>query len=393
MVKENLLDPLEDSRFKEIKRLKKKHVPHQLHWYLKEDYFSEELLGVYPSEIHQFTKTAEEAYQLFEKATAHIIANDALEKLQIPSFFKECIVHSWNNRKKHAFLYGRFDLNAGFNNTRAKVIEFNADTCSTLPETIFWQPLQLEKLGNQFRQYNTLERDITESLKNLRSSMSHEKPVFLASTFGYKEDILNANCVMGAAYKAGYEPFYCDLEQVVFSEEEGIFYEVGGEYQPVDVWFKIVPWDWMFTEEPELAKTLATIVQKELCVVLNPAYTAIWQNKKFLAYITEHFPNQVIAETYLTEEKLQGRDYVSKPIYGRLGENVTLSRGKEIHSKGDYGQQSRVYQRFYPLVKDKEEYYYQTGVVYTQKPSAINFRTQESPIITDDCEFMSHFIW
>lgn len=390
MAQENHLDLLEDSRFKEIKRLKKKSVPHQLHWYLKEDYFSEELLGVYSSELHQFKQASIEAFSLFETATTQILERNELHQIGIPSFFEECIYYSWKNREKHPFLYGRFDLNGGFNNTRAKIIEFNADTCSTIPETLLWQPLQLEHLGAQYRQFNTCTEDIIKTLTALKSKLAFPEPSFLASSFGYQEDILNANCITDLAYKSGFQPFYCNLEHVTFSEEEGIFYEVGGEYQPVDIWFKMIPWDWMFNEEPGLAKKLSKIIQKDLTTVLSPAYTAIWQNKKFLAYITKNFPNKVIAETYLDQPS--GTDYIAKPMYGRLGENVIIPGPKGIESKGDYANQDKVFQKYYPLVKDKEDYYYQTGVVFTKTPSAINFRAQDSPIITDDCEFMSHFL-
>ena len=44
------------------------------------------------------------------------------------------------------------------------------------------------------------------------------------------------------------------------------------------------------------------------------------------------------------------------------------------------------------LIEDKEAYFYQTGIFYTHRASAINFRAQESKIITDDCEFMSHYL-
>ena len=58
----------------------------------------------------------------------------------------------------------------------------------------------------------------------------------------------------------------------------------------------------------------------------------------------------------------------------------------------DFGNQEMVYQKYYPLIKDMENYYYQTGMFYTTKPSALNLRTQESPIIGDDCEFMTHVV-
>jgi glutathionylspermidine synthase len=77
-----------------------------------------------------------------------------------------------------------------------------------------------------------------------------------------------------------------------------------------------------------------------------------------------------------------------------MGENILLKdeNGKEFSSKGDFGKQPVVYQKYQPLIQDLEKYYYQTGVFYTQQPSAINVRAQNHKILTNNCEFMSHFI-
>ncbi len=391
MVREDHSGLLEDSRFKEIKNLKKKHLPHNLHWFLKEDYFSNELLGLYPFEVDKFKQVTSEAFALFERATEKILRDRELHLLGIPSFFEECIRHSWEHRNIHKFLLGRFDINGGFGHVREQVIEFNADTCSTIPETIDWQSIQLEKLGPGKMQCNDLKSDLVNTFNEIARQIPKEMPVILGSSFGYEEDVINVNTVLQAAHDAGLRPFYQDLEHVIFSEEEGIFYKIGNEYEQVDIWFKMIPWDWMFTEEPELARLLSKIITNNLCVVLNPPYTTLWQNKKFLAYITKHFPNNAIAETFI-EGTTFLEDYVKKPVYGRIGENITIKAArKEEVSKGDYGNQDTVLQRYVPLAKDEEDYYYQVGMFYTTRPSALNLRTQESKIITDDCEFMTHF--
>ena len=392
MVEENLLDLLEDSRFKEVKRLRKKHIPLRLHWYLDEDYFSEELLGFHSSEIERMKRVCEEAYFVFEKATEKILSDRKLSEIGIPAHFEECIQYSWKNKETHPLLYGRFDINGGLGNSYGKIIEFNADTCSTLPETTLWQSTQLDLLKGKKESFNNLQPEITDCLKKLKTKITEPNPIFLGSSFGYIEDELNVDCVLDSANEAGFTPFYLDLEKVIFSDE-GIFYPVGDEYEKVDVWFKMIPWDWIFNEEPELSKLLSEIIIKEKATVLNPAYTAIWQNKKFLAYITKYFPNNNIAETYL-QPGFHINDYVKKPVYGRLGENIQIQRPGEMpqESEGDYGDQDVIYQRYHALPKDSERYSYQFGMFYTTKPSALNVRAQESKIITDDCEFMSHFI-
>lgn len=380
---------MEDSRFKEIKTLKKRDVPHKLHWFISEDYFSEELIGIYSSEVSTFYHIAKETYELFEKATQKIIADQRLDYLGIPSFFHKAIENSWNNRKDNPFFCGRFDINGGFDYKEAKVIEFNADTFSTLPETIEWQKLQLKELTGMKSQFNTLEDDLLSQMMDMKSKIQFDDACFMASSFGHQEDIANCDVILDIAHKAGFNSYYADLKDVTFSEDDGILYQIGNEYQPVDVWFKVIPWDWMFTEEPNLAQSLAVILEKKLALVLNPPYTAVWQNKKFLAYITEHFRNQYVAETYLQP---QNGDYVEKPVYGRMGENIKVMTKEAASSKGDFSNQEKIYQKYYPLVTDRENYFYQLGMFYTNKPSAINFRTQPTKIITDDCEFMSHYI-
>lgn len=381
---------MEDSRFIDISKIKKKEVNHNLHWFMDDkDYFSNELLGVYNHELDLFKEMSEEAFRIFEEATQRIIDNNDLSALKIPRSFHDTIKFSWENRNSNPFLFGRFDINGGIDKNQARIIEFNADTCSTLPETILWQQEQLKRTGGK-SQFNNLFSDITDSLRNIRQYFIGQEPHFMASSLGYIEDLLNCNIVIDAAKQAGFKCNYLNLDQVVFSEE-GIFYETNsGDYQKIDVWYKLVPWDWMFNEEPELAKLMSNIVENQLAVVLNPAYTTIWQNKLFLPYITEHFSNSVIAETYLKSRFLT--EFVEKPIYGRLGENIEIVGKEKAKTKGDFGTQVKIYQKYYPLEKDEEKYYYQTGMFYTNKPSALNFRAEEKPIISDDCEFMSHYI-
>lgn len=383
---------MEDNRFKDAPSIAKRDIPHQLHWFLKEDTFTDELVGFSSAEIQHLKNVTEEAYGIFVKATQRILERNELKKIGIPSFFEPCVYHSWENRSRHPFCLGRFDLSGGVDQLTTKVIEFNADTASTLPETLYWQTLQLSQAKESLQQFNNLRQDLTLKLQSLAGSFDFGQPTFLGSSLGYKEDVLNVNAILDVAHQAGFDTHYLDLEKVVFSDN-GIFYEVGDEYVPVDVWYKLFPWDWVFKEEPELAKILNKIIINDQAVILNPAYTTIWQNKVFMSYITEHFPNNVIAETR-TELTWEMSSYVKKPMYGRIGENITLKDGsREVSTAGDYGRQPMIYQKYYPLGKDSESYYYQPGVFYSDRPSALNVRAQNHPILTDDCEFMSHFIY
>ncbi|SOE19890.1 Glutathionylspermidine synthase preATP-grasp [Spirosomataceae bacterium TFI 002] len=382
---------MEDNRFMKVDKVKKSQLPVEVSWYGGKDYLIQDMLGLYASEVIYLKQFTSDAFELMQKATNKIIAENQLSYLGIPEFFHQTIKYSWENKEDNPFLIGRFDFSGGIDRLPARMIEFNADTCTMLPETITWQATQLKQLPVMREQHNQLRADLIDTLRKIRKNINFDDAFFLASSFGYQEDVINCNAVISSAIEAGFNGFYTDIKHVEFSEEDGIFYELGpGEFQPVDVWFKIVPWDWMFNEEPKLAKILARIIELKKCVVLNPPYTSIWQNKKFLAYIQEHFPNHIFAETFLSPTGLTS--YVEKPIYGRIGENIKIVGEKNASSKGEYAQQEKIYQKYYPLATDNRGEYYQGGMFYSQVPSAINFRVQEHPIIGEDSEFISHFI-
>jgi glutathionylspermidine synthase len=390
----NLSVLLEDSRFEEAKLPKKKKLPHQLHWFVDQDYFSNELLGVQAQEVQQYQEVAEKAYQLFVSATNLVIEENRLISFGIPTQYKTLFEYTWNKREDHPYLYGRFDINGVLNGVQGKVIEFNADTCSTLPETLLLQKIHLDQLKGDYASFNYLEESLHLMLGKLKAKLPEDyQPAFLGSSLGYEEDVQNVGMILEAASSQGFHPVYRDLPEVNFSEE-GVFVATGDDYMPIDVLFKFFPWDWAINEEPSLMQVLSDIILNEKCIVLNPFYTTLWQNKKFLAFITERFPdNTAIAKTY--KDKPFSRDYVSKPVLGRIGENIRIvkTNGQEFRTNGDYGSQDVVYQEYVANPIDKEDYSYQAGVFMVgHKAVALNYRCSEKEIINDDCEFMAHFI-
>jgi glutathionylspermidine synthase len=133
---------MEDNRFLEGKRLKKHELPLVLKWFSEQDYLANELFGFYSNEVDQLKSISTEAFEIFQKATDKIIRTNQLHQLNIPDFFHQAIADSWAKKKENPFLLGRFDLNGGIDHLQTRVIEFNADTFSSLPETLVWQPLQ-----------------------------------------------------------------------------------------------------------------------------------------------------------------------------------------------------------------------------------------------------------
>lgn len=390
MAQEGHLDLLEDSRFIEIEPVYADMIPEVLNWHVAQDeYLCDELIGFYQSEVKYLKSLSKSVFDLFVKATDHILARpDGLYDIGIPKVLHAAIKHSWAKRdSKHPFLYGRFDIIGGLNGQKGKVIEFNADTCTMVPETFYWQNIQLKHANKNLRGFNLLQLDIAGKMRKIAESFPDRKPVILGTTLGHDDDKANLKAIIDNLRVADqYFCFEMNLEEVIFSEE-GAFIEEDGEYIPVDVLLKLFPWDWIYTEEPGLAELLANLVLEDKLMILSPPYSAVWQNKRFLNYITEHFPeNNIVAKSYDNPDQLD--EYVVKSAHGRLGEEVTVrpKKLKKVKHKIE------TYQEYLPLPKDEEGNSYQLGVFFTEEPSSLNVRCHEDEVVDDDCEFYSHYI-
>lgn len=376
---------MEDNRFLELTPVFVKKNPEFLEWFLsQEEYLVDEMISFKWEEVDFLSNKAVEAFNIFSEATDHIISKGNLDYLEIPKPFQKVIEHAWHHRDRNPFFLGRFDFSGSLDTPPVKVIEFNADTCTMLPETLFWQPLQLKHAGKR-KSFNTLNWDIKNAFERI-SNHKNEKQVVLASSLGFEEDKLNVQAI-ASIVEDDFFVFYRDLQDVIFSED-GVFIEEGDGYVQVDVMLKLFPWDWIYTEETELSGLLTNLILNEKVVVLNPPYTSIWQNKMFLNYITEHFPNNVIAKSYSTKPPHLEK-HVVKSSFGRLGEEV------EIVEKGEEAElnfQPKTYQEYLRLPQDDEGNYYQLGMLYTHRPSALNIRCSSEAVINDDCEFYCHFI-
>ena len=210
------------------------------------DYIINELMAVRPNEIQDYKNAANELYRMYEQAAQHVIDNQMWNLAGIPENAIDIIKYTWENRDRHIHLYGRFDLSGIVNGKTAKLIEFNADTATILPESVIIQREQL--LANKMdasRQFNNTFKFIRERLQSLldRSPEAGYNNL-LVSTLGHEEDAINADIIAQAGERAGMQTYFAELKDVVFSPDDGIFLQVKrDEYQPIDYWFKLVPWE------------------------------------------------------------------------------------------------------------------------------------------------------
>jgi glutathionylspermidine synthase len=363
------------------------------------EYLTTELVVISEKEQEAYYHAGNQLYERFVSAGEHVLQNNLLDQLGIPKNLHEVIRLSWED-DRHLHLFGRFDFAGGLDGLPIKLIEFNADTPTSLPETgiIQWAQLKANDI-DETKQFNFVYEALTDNFKRLRDLNPDREPAILFTTMrDAPEDDNNVSMLTAAAKDAGFETSFSYIDEVVFSEVNGIFGK-GADGQPLNFpfWFKLVPWEFIALEEPELCKILTKIVQRDQAIILNPAYTMIFQSKGILKYLWDLFPNDPLLLEASFQEPIGRTAYpfVQKVFFGREGSNVTVydSIGLPLEvSGGEYEKQRTVFQAYADLARDQVGQYYQAGVFFAYEACGLGFRRSTKRIIDDGAQFVGHTV-
>ena len=131
----------------------------------------------------------------------------------------------------------------------------------------------------------------------------------------------------------------------------------------------------------------------EKAIVLNPAYTMLFQSKGILKILWDLYPNHpLLLDTKSTV--LVGKKSVEKVMFGREGANVRIisSNNQTLSfSGGDYADQKKIYQEFTEFPMDARGNYYQAGVFYAGESCGLGFR-KGGQILDNKAQFCGHLI-
>lgn len=368
-------------------------------WLLGENtlpYVTNEMVVVTEKEAENYYEAANELYEMFIEAAQYVIDNEKFADLGIPEELVELVKYSWEN-DKNWHLYGRFDLSGGLDGKPIKLIEFNADTATCIPETatVQWASLKANGL-DESSQFNTLYESLVSQFRELKNQNAEFEPTLLISTMeGYPEDDTNMQLLGEAAEEAGFEVDFENIENVEFSVEQGIYKQniEDGSFTRYDFWFKLVPWEYIGWDEPELAEILTQIVKSKKAVVMNPAYTLLFQSKGILKVLWQLYPNHpLLLET--ENKPLINKSCVQKVLFGREGANVKILSESGVSlekTEGEYHEQNVIYQEFTEFLQDETGKYYQAGVFFAGEGAGLGFRCG-GKIIDNKAQFCGHLI-
>jgi glutathionylspermidine synthase len=315
-----------------------------------------------------------------------------MDRLAIPAPMRDVVATSW--RSGAPSLYGRFDFSYGGDGTGpAKLLEYNADTPTSIYETALFQWRWLEdmvaagRLPAEADQYNRLHEALVERFGALLTKAS---VLHFASDADHVEDRQTVRYLEDAARQAGLDPEFVAVDRIGV-DADGRFVDETGVI--IAALFKLYPWEDMFREP--YADRLAGAAT----MFLEPAWKAVLSNKGVLPLLWERHrdhPNLLPAAFADDLEGLAalGGRYVRKPLFSREGADIELIDGtrREAGPPGGYGEEGWIVQALAPLPRFDGAHAVVGSWIVGDEPVAMSIREDDAAITRDLARYVPHAI-
>ncbi|MCY4780433.1 glutathionylspermidine synthase family protein [Sphingobacterium sp. UT-1RO-CII-1] len=348
--------------------------------YWVDDYYYE----INNQEADLIYNTTQELWNMCLQAVEYIIKNKLYHLFKIPSFMIHHIEHSWENDEPS--IYGRFDFAYHNSDKTLKLLEFNADTPTSLFESgivqWYWKKHYFPELTDQF---NSIHEQLIHSWREIKPYLKADLLHFTCAKETL-EDLTNLEYLRDTALQAGINTKLIYIDDIGWSGRN--FVDLEGE--PIQAIFKLYPWEWMIHEE--FAVHIVNDINKAQWI--EPSWKMLLSNKAILPILWELFPNHPNLLSAYFEKPYHLKHFVKKPILSREGANIEMYYDDELifETAGDYGQDGYIYQELANLHKEETGFSIIGSWIIGQEPCGISFRESDMPITTDKSRFIPHII-
>ena len=332
-------------------------------------------------EILSIEKATNEIFSMCCEAVEYVIKREWYDRFFIDRKYADLIRWSW--MEDQPSLYGRMDLSV--NNGNIKLLEFNADTPTSLLESSVIQWYWMKDVKPMADQFNSIHEKMMAHYKVIRSWMKSNCMHFCCNEDSL-EDLMTVKYMEDVAQQAGLDTRFLYMDQLGFDTQRQCFTD--DQFDPIETIFKLYPYEWMMAEEfgPELITT------REQCLWIEPAWKAILSNKMILCVLHELFPRSPYILPCTTTRPVSG-DYVEKPIYSREGANVDIwVNGKSVEkTDGEYGSEGYVYQQYAPLPNFEGNYPVIGSWLIGGEAAGMGIRESDDLITGNTSRFAPHY--
>ena len=334
-------------------------------------------------EIEKIEAVTAELWDMCLQAVQHVIDHNLFDQFMIPKFMVPHILDTWNNDAPA--IYGRFDLWYD-GKSEPKLLEFNADTPTSIFEASIVQWFWLKDFDEPKDQFNSLHEKLIEYWKYLKDYLYDDK-LYFTCVKDSLEDYTTTAYIQDCAMQGGLETAFIYINDIGWDNDNKFFVDL--DNQPIRNIFKLYPYEWMANEafgENLVADTLKAIW-------VEPSWKMILSNKAILPILWQLFPyHKNLLPAYFTRSNLS--DYVKKPLLSREGANITIVENeKEIAvSEGHYGNEGFIYQQLCKLPNFDGNYPVIGSWVVGQQPAGMGIREADGLITGNLSRFIPHLI-
>lgn len=347
-------------------------------------------------EVEALEEVVEELHGMCLAAAAHLVEHDRLADLGIDDpRLAALIAESWRRRTELPSLYGRFDLHYDGSGP-AKMLEYNADTPTSLVEAASPQWFWMEERFPGADQWNSLHERLVAAWKRQAPLLPPGVPLHFAHSAGDElgEDLMTVAYLEETAQQAGLETVAIPVEDIGWDRLSGRF--VDQRLRFIRACFKLYPWEWLATDDfgPHVLDTLDNGGGTGSTLWIEPAWKMLLSNKALLAVLWELFPGHPnLLPAYLDgpRELARTRGYAAKPLLGREGAGVTLHEpGAAPALRGP--EDPCCYQELAPLPDFNGNRVVLGAWVVEDEAAGLGIRESAGPVTDEYARFVPHVI-
>lgn len=332
-------------------------------------------------EVNRLENATAELWQMCLAAVDYVIEKNLWFRFNIPEFFRNYIVTSWE--EDHPSIYGRFDL--GFDGHQIKLLEFNADTPTSLYEAAVIQWYWLQEMFPEKDQFNSIHEKLVDYWTYLKKYMNPNYIYF--SSLTNIEDVTNLEYMRDCASQAGFETEFVPIQDIGWAEDVGEF--ISPDKMMMEYIFKLYPYEWILSDG--FGEKLVKNGFRSQWI--EPAWKILLSSKAILPILWELYPNHpYLLEAYFEPKHM--KDYAKKPIYSREGANVSLHKNhiSIAQNSGDYGKEGYIYQQLFDLPNFNGNYPAIGSWIIGQEAAGIGIRESVNLITNNESRFIPHLI-
>lgn len=276
------------------------------------------------------------------EAVDHVVTAERYAEFGIPEWVWPHIAESWRRADPH--VYGRFDLRYD-GRSPAKLLEYNADTPTSLLEAAIVQWYWKTDVHPDDDQWNSLHEQLVERWRTIGAKLpSNEAHFSWSGADPTGEDHLTVTYLQETAAEAGLDTVGLVIEEIGWDPLLKRFVDL--EEAPMNTVVKLYPWEWVIDEE--FGRYAVESLPQTLWI--EPLWKMLLSNKALLGILWENYPGHPNLLPAFNDQPGMLTEYVRKPKLGREGANVKIvAPGYETETGGVYGSEGYVYQAFDPL--------------------------------------------